>query len=505
MQIKTASIQPTLKRTALASALALALALGFTINLPKSTAEPANTPATIEASPQFGLPNFADLVQQVKPAVVNIAITGTTPVQHRHQAPQFPEHSPFNELFKHFFQGQPGLPGPQRHHPSQEFRAVGSGFFISADGYLITNYHVIEHAKDIQVILQDGNQISASIQGYDQKTDLALLKVDSNEPQVYVELGNSDQARVGEWVVAVGNPFGLGGTVTAGIISARGRDIQSGPYDDYLQVDAPINRGNSGGPLFDDKGQVIGINTAIYSPTGGSVGIGFAIPSNLAKDIVAQLKDTGSVERGWLGVQIQPVTLAVAESLGLKDERGALVSSVTPGGPAEKAGVVVGDIIISLDGEKLETYKDLSKLVARTEAGHRSKLKVIRQGESRNLKVTIGRLPTEQVAVAQSNTDSDDQAKLGIYLSRLTPETRQRFRIPESAGGVLVTGTQPGSPAQKAGIRPGSLISMVGQESVNNPNELINKVQSAARNDKPSVLLLVEDRQGKRFVVVEFT
>jgi serine protease Do len=305
--------------------------------------------------------------------------------------------------------------------------------------------------------------------------------------------------------VAVGNPFGLGGTVTAGIISARGRDIESGPFDDFLQIDAPINRGNSGGPLFDAEGRVIGINTAIYSPSGGNVGIGFAIPSTMAKDIIAQLRTEGRVTRGWLGVQIQPVTKVVAESLGLEEQRGALVASVVPDGPADRAGVEAGDVIVRMNGKKLDGFKDLPRLVAKARAGSDSTLEVRRNGKTRKLQVEIGRMPVEEVEVALVGGDGvPDSARLGIHLAELTSEARERHGISKQSVGVLVVGVERGSPASKAGIRVGSVIQMVGQESVESPAEVVAKVKEAADQRRSAVLLLLEHHGERRFVAVEF-
>jgi serine protease Do len=329
-----------------------------------------------------------------------------------------------------------------------------------------------------------------------------LLKVETDESLPFVELGDSDSARVGEWVVAVGNPFGLGGTVTAGIVSARGRDINSGPFDDYIQFDAPINRGNSGGPLFNNQGQVIGVNSMIYSPTGGNVGIGFAIPSNLVKEIVAELETNGKIDRGWLGVQIQPLTDDIAESLGLTETHGALVAGVEPGSPAALSGVKPGDVIVSMNGEKLEDFKDLPKLVAGFSAGSESTLQVKRQGEILDLEVEIGNMPNDDVKVALA--DDTDTPKLGVYLSELTPEARQRYRIGKDTEGVLVAGVQQGSPAAKAGIEAGQVINMVGQETVQSPEDVISRVQQAADENRTSVLLMLEHKGVQRFVAVKF-
>jgi serine protease Do len=449
-----------------------------------------------------GPPSFSELVEHVKPAVVNISVTGKAPAMAgmpggRHQAPQLPEGSPFGELFPHFFGGRPGGGGGER-----ELHAVGSGFIISGDGKVVTNNHVIEHADEIEVILQDGTRLPATVKGRDPKTDLALLQVATDEPLPFVELAQSDDAKVGDWVVAVGNPFGLGGTVTAGIISARGRDIQSGPFDDFLQIDASINRGNSGGPLFDTQGRVIGINTAIFSPSGGSVGIGFAIPSSMASEVISELAANGSVARGWLGVQIQPVTEEVAEGLGVEEGKGALVASVVPDSPAARAGILPGDVILRMAGERLDDFKDLPKLVARTKAGSETRFEIRRKGKTRKLEVEIGAMPSEGVELAL-NDAAPAPGKLGIQLAELTPEARQRYGIPEESDGALVTGVMNGGPASRAGIRAGSVISMVGQEPVQSPGDVVAEVQEAAREEKSSVLLLVEHRGEKRFVAVK--
>jgi serine protease Do len=505
--MKTKTLSNHWKRTLMASAFTVILLGGYSLLLPEAIAslEATNTET---ATLQFGPPSFAALVKQVKPAVVNIAIKGRMiPVANQGSAPfgspEFPQNSPFNELFKHF--QQPRGVNPEG-NVEREFQAVGSGFFVSSDGYVVTNNHVIDNADEIFVIMQDGTKLTANLKGRDPKTDLALLKVDDDKKFPYVELGNSDKTEVGEWVVAVGNPFGLGGSVTAGIVSARGRDIQSGPYDDYIQVDAPINRGNSGGPLFDSKGQVIGINTAIYSPTGGNVGIAFAIPSNLAKNVVAQLKDSGSVKRGWLGVQIQAIDELVAESLSLDKGQGALVADVTQNSPAAKAGIKIGDVILAIDDEDLKSPKDLSRLIAATEAGKHTELTIMRNGNKLSFDVVIGLLPGDDIDIAKAGqTEQKEDSKLGIQLSSLTPEAREYYGITETAIGVLVTDIEPNSPAAKAGIRPGYIISMVGQESVSSPKAIIEKVALAAKEHKQAVLLLIENQGKKRFISVEFS
>jgi len=495
------------KRAALAVTVTTALASAAVFSLPPNALAVSQAvtdkAGAIGTGVQYGPPSFADLAERVEPAVVSIAVTSKTGAiaqmnGQQFQMPKFPEGGPFGDFFEQFRDRMPG-PG---NGAQREVKGAGSGFIISADGYVVTNNHVVENANEIEVILQSGDRYEATIKGRDPKTDLALLKVEVDEALPFVELGDSDNARVGEWVVAVGNPFGLGGTVTAGIVSARGRDINSGPYDDYLQIDAPINRGNSGGPLFNNKGQVIGVNSAIYSPTGGSVGIGFAIPSNLVKEVVAELETNGKIARGWLGVQIQPLTDDIAESLGLTETHGALVAGVEPDSPAALGGVKPGDVIVRLNGEKLEDFKDLPKLVADVSAGSESTLQVKRQGEILDIEVEIGNMPDDDVKVALA--DDTDTPKLGVYLSELTPEARQRYRIGKDTEGVLVAGVQQGSPAAKAGIEAGQVINMVGQETVQSPQDVISRVQQAAAEQKPSVLLMLEHKGVQRFVAVKF-
>ena len=481
-----------LKRVVLAVTMTTALTSAALMSLSPPaqavSAQGAETSA-IGAGVQYGPPSFADLAERVEPAVVSIVVTGKT------KTTQMSGQSmPQNEFFKHFRERMP--------QAEREFNGVGSGFVISADGFVVTNNHVVERASEIEVVLQDGERYAAEVVGLDPKTDLALLKVDTDDTLPFVALGDSDSARVGEWVVAVGNPFGLGGTVTVGIVSALGRDINSGPYDDYLQIDAPINRGNSGGPLFNNRGEVIGVNSAIYSPTGGSVGIGFAIPSNLVKEIVAELETNGKVTRGWLGVQIQPLTDDIAEGLGLAETNGALVAGIEPGSPAEHAGVKPGDVIVGMNGEMLEEYKDLPRLVAGIEAGSDSTLTVKRNGETIDLSVEIGNMPGEEAQVAAA-TDSDTP-KIGVYLAELTPEARQQYRIGKETEGVLVAGVMPGSPAAKAGLIEGQVINMVGQQAVKSPQDVIAGVRQAAEEEKSSVLLMLEQNGQQRFVAVKF-
>jgi len=445
--------------------------------------------------------SFADLVERVTPAVVNVSTVQTAKETEQRGMPnipgmpEFPPGSPFEEFFKQFQEQQRG--GHQQRPEKQA--ALGSGFIIDASGYVVTNNHVIDGADEIAVTTHDGTKLEAKLVGRDAKTDLALLKVDAGKPLPYLEFGDSDTARVGDWVIAIGNPFGLGGTVTSGIVSARGRDIQAGPYDDFLQLDASINRGNSGGPTFDVQGRVIGINTAIFSPNGGSVGIGFAIPSNLAKGVIAQLRQNGSVSRGWLGVQIQQVTPEIAESLGLKDTKGALVADVTPHSPAAKAKLAAGDVILSLDGRQIDTIKDLTRMVADTKIGSDVKLQVLRKGKQQTFNVKLDQMPDQpKVAAATPDSQSTDTI-LGLTLSKIDKASRRKFGLPESIEGVLVVDAEEGPGVS---LRPGDVIVEVGSEPVVSPEQVAAKVKEAQETGRGAVLLRVSRGGTEQFVAV---
>lgn len=443
--------------------------------------------------------SFADLVEQLLPAVVNISTTQVVENPGIPEMPELPPGSPFEEWFKEFFERRQGEGAPSRRTQS-----LGSGFIVDASGYVVTNNHVIEGADEIKVILHDDSTLDAEIVGRDPKTDLALLKVESDKPLSFLTFGDSDNLRVGDWIIAIGNPFGLGGTVTAGIVSARSRDIRSGPYDDFIQTDASINRGNSGGPMFDMEGKVVGVNTAIYSPSGGSVGIGFAVPSNQVASVVTQLKDFGRARRGWLGVHIQTVTEEIAEGLGLDTPRGALVASVNQDSPAANGGVEQGDVILKFDGKAIERMRELAPTVAETEIGKKVEVVIWRKGEEKSLKVTLGELEeAEQVASAPSATPEARQEPaemrieaLGITLAALTDELRARFDLDNSAAGVVVLEVAADGPAADNGLRPGDLITEIGQEKVSAPSEVARKVEQAQSAGRSSVLLLVE--QGGR-------
>ncbi len=488
-----------------AVALAVALAVGgitgiAAARLPEATHLPDSSPLVTAASAVQSKEGFAEVVHAVQPAVVNVAVVGKRDGLSRRRPPdlQLPDDSPFREFFERFFEQSPML--PQRGGPGMKAHGVGSGFIVTPDGYIVTNHHVIEGAEEVNVVLNDGRRLTADLRGVDPKTDLALLKVETDEALPFVTFGNSDAARAGDWVLAIGNPFGLGGSVTSGIISARGRDIQSGPYDDYLQIDAPINRGNSGGPLFDLSGQVIGVNTAIYSPTGGNVGIGFAVPAAQAKPVIEQLMAKGHVERGWLGVQIQTVTDDLAKSLDLPRAEGALVGEVTPDSPAARAGIRVGDVILSFNKQQISELKDLPRLVADTDPGAKTPLSVWRDGKRKDLHAIIERTPGAKVTLAGSTHEASNQARLGLAVAPITPELRESFKIGGDVRGTLVVKVKSGSAAERRGLKPGDVIMQAGRTPVATPADLATVVQEAAAADQKNVLLLV-NRQGEQWFV----
>ena len=453
----------------------------------------AATPAQARPAPD----GFADLAERLLPAVVNISTTQTVSVNRGPVIPDFPEGSPFREFFDEFFErhGRPDS-GPRR------ATSLGSGFLIDAEGYIVTNTHVIADADEVTVTLSDDRALTAEIVGRDPKTDIALLKVDPEGGLPSVGWGDSDASRVGDWVVAIGNPFGLGGTVTAGIISARARDINAGPYDNFIQTDAAINRGNSGGPLFNLDGEVIGVNTAIFSPSGGSVGIGFAVPANLAKQVVNDLKDYGRTRRGWLGVRIQTVTPEIAESLGLDEARGALVASVTQGGPAEAAGVRAGDVVLTFNGRSIEEMRQLPRIVAETEVGADVLVDLWRDGGSTSVSVELGELEAaEDSGLLASNTmpsspsapgTVDGATLLGLTVRPITPEMAATFDLPGDTPGVVIIDVDADSDAADKGLRPGHVIVEVNQAPVANPDEVRAALDQARNAGRSSVLLLVQ-------------
>ena len=448
--------------------------------------------------------SFADLAQKLLPSVVNISTTQVIEGRPGMELPKLPPGSPFEDFFKEFF---------DRNQPEQRSRratSLGSGFIVDAKGYIVTNNHVIQEADEITVILHDDTRLKAELVGRDTKTDLAVLKVKSTAKLSAIKFGDSDSARVGDWVMAIGNPFGLGGTVTAGIISARGRDINAGPYDDFIQTDASINRGNSGGPMFNLRGRLIGINTAIFSPSGGSVGIGFAIPSSTARPVIKQLIKHGQVLRGWLGVHIQAVTEEIAETLGLKDATGALVASIIPGGPAEKAKIEAGDVILEFNDQKVTEMRRLPRIVADTEVGKTVEIEVWRNSKKVTLEAKIEELDDSgtEVAAKTSGPKTGKEStvdELGLRLSPMTAKVKSKYSLDKDAKGVVVTKVDENGPAAEKGIRPGDVIVEISQTEVARPADIAKKVAEAKKAGRKSVLLLLEGQGGLRFVAIRIT
>ncbi|MFN4142281.1 Do family serine endopeptidase [Aestuariivirga sp.] len=464
-----------------------------------------STPATaqnnLEAQAIDPTKGFGDLVDRVMPAVISVQVkfanVAASGEEGERAMPGLPE-GPWGEFFKQFPQfrnGMPGAPGQDMPGmPDQRPRggmAQGSGFIISADGYAVTNNHVVQGAEEVTVAMNDGAEYQADVIGTDPKTDLALIKIKSDKKFDYVTF-TQDEPRVGDWVMAVGNPFGLGGSVTTGIISARGRDIGAGPYDDFLQIDAAINRGNSGGPAFNLEGEVVGINTAIFSPSGGSVGIGFAIPAAVAENVIASLKESGTVTRGWLGVQIQPVTEDIAESLGLKEAKGAIVADVTEDSPALAAGIQQGDTILKLDGKDIADSRDLARKVAQIKPGQPVPVTIVRDGKTMELSVKIGTMPGEpKLAAKDAGKDAEQGVSLADFGLKVAPA--------QDGAGVVVTEVAPDSAAAERGLKPGDTILEVAGTEVHAPADIRNALKA---NDKKRVLMLVKTAEGQRFIAL---
>lgn len=463
-----------------------------------------------------GPDSVADLAEKLLPAVVNISTSQRVQAtdQRRVPIPRAPEGSPFQEFFDEFFGerdgGEDGEEAPQPRGPrGRQVQSLGSGFVIDSSGIIITNNHVIEGADEIIANFSDGSALTATLIGTDPKTDVAVLKVETEEPLVAVDFGDSKSMRVGDWVMAIGNPFGLGGTVTVGIISAQNRDINSGPYDSFIQTDAAINRGNSGGPLFNAEGQVIGINTAIISPTGGSIGIGFAVPSNLAASVVDQLQEFGETRRGWLGVRIQQVTDDIAESLDMDEATGALVAGVTAGGPAEKSGVQPGDVILTFDGNDVPSMRELPRIVADTAVGKAVSVTVLRDGEEVEIAVTLGRLEEgEKLIAAQADEDENDAAKpvevLGMMLGEIDDDSRAKFELADDAEGVLILDVVENSNAAEKQVRAGDVIQEVSQQKVSSVDDVVKRIAELQEEGgrRSALLLLVNKEKELRFVAV---
>jgi serine protease Do len=493
------------QRTALAasaSAIAITAALSAFVFLGDAPAVNAGQESLSKTAPSVQtagqpLPSFADLVEHVSPAVVSVYVKAQPEVNVAARFPNgnsdnpFPKGTPFEKFFKQF--GAPQQHGPGDDGPDQIVRAQGSGFFISDDGFVLTNNHVVAHAKEVEIKTTGGDTYKAKIVGTDPKTDLALLKVDHKSKFPFVKFAEK-APRIGDWVVAMGNPFGLGGTVTAGIVSANGRDIGSGPYDDFLQIDAPVNKGNSGGPTFNLNGEVVGINTAIFSPSGGSVGIAFDIPARTAKAISDQLAATGSVTRGWMGVQIQPVTQDIAASLGLKDDVGALVVEPQEASPALKAGLQSEDVIIAVDGQEVKDARDLARKIANFAPGKTVKIDVMRGGAQRSFDVKLEPYPEEQAANDKSDGGALGEPRLGLTLAPAKDVA--------GAGdqGVVITNVDPSGAAADKGISQGDVILDVAGQHVATPAQVKAALEKATKDGKRAILVRVKTAQGSRFV-----
>lgn len=491
---------------AAAASLAIAGAIGFGA-VATSTAPVLADAVRVEAPQVQG---FADVVERVSPAVVSVKVKAKIEPAADDGSDQsdgpdgfnnLPDNPQLRQFFKQFrgFGDQNGqnrrFSHRDRNNDQPRPVAQGSGFFISDDGYLVTNNHVVEEGSAFTVVMNDGKELDAKLIGTDPRTDLAVLKVDGVGKFTYVDFADDSKVRVGDWVVAVGNPFGLGGTVTAGIVSARGRDIGAGPYDDFLQIDASVNRGNSGGPTFNLNGQVVGINTAIFSPSGGSVGIAFDIPASTAKTVVQDLMKSGSVERGWLGVEIQPVTSDIAESLGLKSQKGALVSSAQDGGPGKKAGITAGDVITQVDGKDVDSPKELARLIGAYSPGKPVDVTVWRDGKSQSIKIDLGKLPsTDKQASADqpaAPAKADTLADLGLTVTKS-----------ENGKGLVVTDVDPASDAADRGIQPGDIITSVNSTEVNGTEDVTKAMADAVKSGRKAVLMQITHDDSNRFVAL---
>ncbi|HEX2941695.1 MAG TPA: DegQ family serine endoprotease [Rhodopila sp.] len=475
-----------IRRAALAAALLAGTSLGgFAVGhsaLAADQTTPVNPPGT-QVQPHT-IPDFTALVAQVKPAVVSITtklqpqVAADEEGEQQGEMPQLP--FPFSQMMPN---------GPQQRPHAVEAR--GSGFIINANGTIVTNNHVVKGERSVSVTLDDGTVLPAKIIGTDPRTDIAVLKVDAGHPLPFIQLGNSRDVKPGEWVVAMGNPFGLGGTVTAGIVSAVSRDIGDGPYDQFIQVDAPINRGNSGGPLFTQDGKVIGMNTAILSPTGGSVGIGFAIPSDMIRTVSAQLEKTGHVVRGYIGVEAQEITPATAQAMHLQQHAGALLAGIQPDSPASKAGLQPGDVITTVNGTKISGPRELAVNVANVQPGDEAHLTIMRNGESKDVSLKVGQLPSEQMASNNESGMGEHHGRIGLALAPLSPDLRNQLDVPDGTQGAVVRNVRPGSPAEAAGLQPGDVIVGVGTQQVNSPSEAAKAMRTAMNGNNHAMALRV--------------
>ncbi len=487
-------------------------------------------PAMARGAPE----SFADLAAKLLPAVVNISTSANVAARGGGggEMPGLPPGSPFEQFFKDFMERNrpPGArPAPRGEAPQRPDRSererpdaperrsqqsLGSGFIIDPSGLIVTNNHVIDGADEITVILADNTKLKATLVGRDERVDIALLRVTPEKPLTAVPFADSATARVGDWVLAIGNPFGLGGTVTAGIVSALQRDIRSGPYDEFIQTDASINQGNSGGPLFNMNGEVIGINTAIYSRSGGSIGIGFAVPANLAKHVVAQLREFGQARRGWLGVRIQQVTADIAESVGLREPTGAMIAGTNDGGPADKAKLRPGDIVIRFNNQDVKEMRNLPRIVAETDIGREVPVTIWRDGKEITLRVTVGQLPDDQTLAAATpgtpggrdeNPRAVELTGLGMQVTTITPATRDKYQLADDQKGVVITDVTAGSAAAERGLKPGDVIVEVQQEAVNSPADIQQRLEAVRKQSRRSVLMLVQSRDGRHWVPLPLT
>ena len=456
--------------------------------------------------------DFADLVGSLSPSVVNVFTVQKPKKIENNQIPFDNIPPQFRDFFKNFPPGFPfgPQPGPQQQPEQERPQALGSGFVIDPSGYIVTNNHVIEQANEIKVKFQDDLELEAKLIGTDKLTDLALLKVEPKEPLDYVKFADSDKARVGHSVIAIGNPFGLGGTVTSGIISAFNRDINAGPFDSFIQTDASINRGNSGGPLFNLDGEVLGINTAIFSPTGGSVGIGFSIPANLAKPIIEQLKKFGKTQRGWLGVRIQEVTPEIAKSLGLKNEDGVLISMVNPGEPAEKGGLKAGDVILEFNDKKIKDVKSLQRAVAESAVESKASVKVWRNKKTKSFNIKLGEYEKFNELTKDDNQKDDDvksteieMDNIGLRFTGLNKETRSKYNVPSNVSGVVITAVKRDSFAASAGLSVGSVISQISQQNIKKPQDAKKIFDDSIKKGVDSVLIQVFENNFSRFLILK--
>ena len=467
-------------------------------------------PAFSSPAAARGPEGIADVAEQVIDAVVNVSTKQSVDLRNGGAMPQLPPGSPFEEFFEEFFKNKRGQPGQNGQNGQnnqtptpRRVNSLGSGFIVDAAGLVVTNNHVIADADEVNVIRNDGTTLKAEVVGRDQRTDLALLRVKPTTPLKAVKFGDSEKLRLGEWVIAIGNPFSLGGTVTAGIVSARNRDIQSGPYDNYIQTDAAINRGNSGGPLFNMNGEVIGVNTAIISPSGGSIGIGFAVPSKTALPVIDQLREFKEVRRGWLGVRIQQVSDEIAESLSVKPARGALVAGIDEKGPAKPAGIEPGDVIVKFDGKDVKEMRDLPRIVADTPVGKDVDVVVIRKGKEETKTVRLGRLEDEkkQASVSDKKDGTPEEKPvvkkaLGLDLANLTDDLRKKHNIKDKVKGVVITGVDPNSPAAEKRLAPGMVIAEVQQQPVSSAAELQQRIEKLKKDGKKAAVLLVVSPDG---------